>query len=653
MNGPDYIGSLSKRGFAAGRLRALLLILALLLAACGSAGGAAPTVEGASGEGVSGEGTPGDAVPPGDATPQPVGGVRAIVTRLVEQITLVTSTPDPAATPTPPSTIIELDLTQSGRLRDLDPGLAEQQSQLDLAQNLFVGLTNYNPDTDTIEPELASTWAVGPDGRTWTFNLRDDIYWVRSNAPLRRGEALATATQLRPVTADDVVFAIQRFCSRQISASAAFNLFVIEGCEEVFTKLEPTEEDLETIQVRALSPTLLEIRLREPNGSFLTLTSMPFFQPVPRDLVTESGNEWLNAIGEYSSGWQTPENIVTSGPFMPVRSELTSQFLKLHRNPLWPLNRPGNVDVINVTFFDDDLDAFQMWQERSFDIAPLPTSERDAMLQRQPDKVRTLPEYILFYLGFNFNSPVMAEPELRRALSAAIDRQELIDELYNGKGILMRHATVPGMVASVPALDFGVGYSPDFARQQMAASSIQNCRLLPEVTLRVSSADLSLRQAEMIRNMWVEELNCLEENIHIEQANFGQLLAGTKQDSDIRPDMWELAWAPTFPDASNLITKLLHCRDSDNRQDRPCSEADTLMTRAGSIIDPAERAALYRQAEGLFFNENGLFPIIPLYVRAREIVVQEWLSFTPVSFGGQQWDRVVVDATQKELEKSR
>ncbi len=642
MDRPEYTGPLSKRGDIAGRLGALLLIFVLLLAACSASGSAAPA-----GDEPTADGTP------VAGTAQPVGGIQAIVTRLVEQIMVVTSTPDPAATPTPAATVIELELTQSGRLRDLDPGLAEQQSQLDLAQNLFVGLTNYDPDTNTIEPELAQTWSIGPDGRTWTFNLRDDIFWVRSNTPLRRSGGLATATPLRPVTADDVVFAIQRLCSRAIPSSSAYNLFIIEGCEEVFTKQQPAEEDLETIQIRALNPTLLEIRLRESNGAFLTLTSMPFFMPVPRDLVNERGNEWLNAIGEFSSGWQTPENIVTSGPFMPLKSQFTSQLVTLHRNPLWPIDWAGNVDVVKVTFLTDDLEAFQMWQERSFDIAPLPTSERNGMLQRQPDKVRALPEYILFYLGFNFNSEVMSEPEVRRAFSAAIDRQALIDELYNGKGIIMRHATVPGMVASVEALDYGVGYSPDFARQQLAASSIQNCRLLTDITLLVSSADLSLRQAEMIRNMWVEELGCLEEHIHIEQAQFGLLLADTQKDAANRPDMWELAWAPTFPDASNLITKLLHCRDSDNRQARPCSEADTLMTRAGTIIDPAERQALYRQAEGQFFNENGIFPIIPLYVRAREIVVQDWLSFTPVSFGGQQWDRVVVDAVQKELEKSR
>jgi oligopeptide transport system substrate-binding protein len=615
--------------------RPAVVVLGLLLLTAGCRADANPP--------VTAEGTPAAAV----------GGVQGIVTRIVQQITLVTRTPDPLATIAIDAPPAVLDISLTGELPNLDPGLAGRQSQLDLAQNLFVGLTNFNPDTNTIEPELASTWTVSADGRTWTFNLRDDIFWVRPRSPGPGSEELWSATQVRPVTAEDVVYAVQRHCSREIDSGLSFSLFIIEGCEAVFTVLEPTEADLAAVGIRAIDPTTLEIRLTKPAGFFLTLTSMPFFQPVPSDLVEELGNEWLDAIGEFSTGWQTPDNLVTSGPFLPVSSQFTSQYVVLHRNPLWPIEQPGNVDVITITFLEDEIDAFEMWQERLLDIAPLPSAEREAFMQRSAAKVRTIPDQVLFYIGFNFNSAVMGEVEVRRALSAAINRQELIDELYNGRGLIMRHATVPNIVAAIPVDELGVGYSPDFARQQMAASSFRSCRLMPEVTFLVSSADLSLRQAEIIRDMWVEELDCLKESINIQQVQFGALLAGTQQDTAGRPDMWELAWAPTFGDANNLINDLLHCRDSENRQNRECSETDTLLSRASSAIDSAERTALYRQAESQFFNESGLFPIAPLYIRAREIVIQDWVRFSPVAFGGQQWDRITLDAVLKELEKSR
>lgn len=586
---------------------------------------------------------------PGDGTP--TGGVSSIVTRIVEQITFVTRTPDPSQ-PAVPQEPVVLDVSLSGEMPDLDPGRAESDAQLDLVQNLFVGLTNYNGDTNTIEPELAMSWETGTDGRTWTFHLRDDIYWVATGNPLPGSGASLSVNAIRPVTADDVVYAVQRACSREVETPRAFMLFLIDGCEALFSLESPSDADRAAIGVRAVDPTTLEIRLTKPAGYFLTLTSLPAFQPVPRDVAEEMGSEWLDAAGEFSTGWQTPDNLITSGPFVPAPA-MTSRNMTLHRNPLYPLLSGGNVDSINVSFLDEEMDAFELWEARGLDIAPLPAAEREALLARTPEKARVVPDEVLFYIGFNFGSQVFREPEVRRAFSAAIDRQELVDQIYEGRGLPMRHVTVPGVVATMPIDEVGVGYSPDYARQQLAESTIRSCRLMPTISLRVSSADLSLLQAELIRDMWVEELGCLKESINIEQVQFGELLASTRPDSTGRPDLWELAWAPTFPDAHNLLTDLLHCRDSENRQNRECSEADTLLQRADTAIDPAERAALYRQVESLLFSETGIFPIAPLYIRARAWVVHSWVTFTPIPFGGQQWDRILLDATLKELERSR
>ena len=594
---------------------------------------------------------------PADEAPAAGGTAEAeapgIVTRLVEQITFVTRTPDPAQPPPVAEDPVELDVSLSGELPDLDPRRAESEAQLDLAQNLFVGLTNFNPETSVIEPELATSWETSADGRTWTFHLRDDVFWLRAASPLPASDVPVSAEPLRPVTAEDVVYTVQRLCARDVESALAFALFLIDGCERAFTTLEPTDADRAAVGIRAVDATTLAIDLTQPAGYFLTLTSMPIFQPVPRELVEELGDEWLNAAGDFGLGWQTPENLVTSGPFVVESSTITSQSLTLHRNPLWPLTPPGNVDTINVVFLEEEQDAFEMWQERGLDIAPLPTAEREALVARTPEKMRVIPDEVLFYIGFNFDSQTFREPEVRRAFSAAIDRQRLVDELYDGNALAMRHATVPGVVASIPVGEVGVGYSPDYAREQIAASTFRSCKTMGTITFRVSSADLSLRQAELIRDMWIEELGCLPETITIEQVQFGALLAGTRPDATGRPDMWELAWAPTFPDAHNLLGDLLHCEDSENRQNRPCAEADTLLRRAATAVDPTERAALYRQVEGLFFSETGDFPIAPLYIRARAWVAHDWADFTPVAFGGQQWDRITLDATLKELERSR
>ncbi|MEZ4517624.1 MAG: hypothetical protein R3C44_12630 [Chloroflexota bacterium] len=144
-----------------------------------------------------------------------------------------------------------------------------------------------------------------------------------------------------------------------------------------------------------------------------------------------------------------------------------------------------------------------------------------------------------------------------------------------------------------------------------------------------------------------------EENINIEQAQFGALLANTRQDAgSARPDMWNSPGAG-FPDAHTVTSDLLHCADSENRQNRECSDADTILRRAASGSDTAERTSLYREVENLFFGEGGIYPIAPLYVRAQSLAVQDWVTFNPSIFGGEQYDKYMIDATTKELERSR
>ena len=152
--------------------------------------------------------------------------------------------------------------------------------------------------------------------------------------------------------------------------------------------------------------------------------------------------------------------------------------------------------------------------------------------------------------------------------------------------------------------------------------------------------------------MWANTLSCQPEQIVIEQVQFGTLLANTRREAgDVRPDIWNLGWASYFPDAHNWLSDVLHCSDSENRQDRPCSEADSILRDAATNPDQAARWDLYRQAERLFFGEGGSAPISPLLVQGNYTLVQTWLTYAPANFGGEQFDTYQLDAVTKRLEK--
>lgn len=570
-----------------------------------------------------------------------VEGQETIVTQLVEQ----TATPegDTAVQPRQPVT---LDLSYLGSgAPSIDPQITTDNNGINLAENLFAGLTNFNHATNTIEGELAQSWEVSADGRTWTFHLRDDIYWVRPSETTVV-DGIRQAERVRPVVADDLVYAVQRICRRDTNAPDAYILFLISGCAEVYNTNEPTAGDLDAIGAKSLDDFTLEITLTKPASYFLTITSLWMLHPVPPELVEEYGDQWLTQI-------ETP--ILTSGPFILVSGLAEGKQTVLHRNSEWPIIRPGNVDVVNILFFDEAMAAYQLWQARSLDVSPLPADEREAIFSESPQKVKFITDQTVYYLGFNFDSAAFGQPEVRRAFSAAIDRDRLIEELFGPLALQMRHLEPPGVLGGPPIDQIGVGYSPDDARRWLAESQFGSCRLMPPFTMLVTTSDLSLRQAELIRDMWVEELGCVPEQIVIEQVQFGTLLSRTRPDAGTaRPDVWELAWASYFPDAQNWVGDLLHCTEGSNRQNRDCSEVDSLIRQAAGTLDYAERVLAYREIEDMFFGGEGIVPIAPLYVRGEEILVQSWLvDYVPALFGGEQYDSYVINVAEKDLERSR
>jgi ABC-type oligopeptide transport system substrate-binding subunit len=564
------------------------------------------------------------------------------VTRVIRQTIEVPAEPSSALSSPDESVILDLSFTDS--YTGLDPQLIVEDRAIDIMENIYAGLTRYNLATDAIEPQLATSWSTSDDGRTWTFELRDDIFWVQTT---EEGSTLLGAESIlqpvRPVTAGDVVYAIQRACDPTLPTPDAFVLFIIEGCEQVHGMAEPEQSDLDAIGARAIDDRTLEISLTEPTAHFLTMTSTWLMRPVPPELVSEMEEEW-----------HLPGNVWISGPFALGAETLMDSRTILVKNPVWPIPFSGNVDRVNILQVDEDTDAYQLWEDRDLDLSPVPAAEQTNILSRYQGRADLVTNQDVFYLAYNFESPAFSIPEVRQAFGAAIDRERLVREVHDGRGLPMRHLAPPGVIGAPPVDQVGTGYSPDLARRLMDGSIFGDCRLMPPITYLVSSSDIALQQAELLRQMWMEELGCSEEQIVIEQVQFGQLLADTQADAGARrPDLWDLGWASYYPDQDNWLGDVLHCEDSENRQLRPCSEVDQLIRRAGGNIPIEERWQLYRDAERAFFGENGIEPLAPLFVRGDYILRQGWLNYTPAHFGGEQYDTYRVDPAVKELERNR
>ena len=600
-------------------------------------------------------------------------GEVVVITRLIE-------TPEPTTTPEPtipiPDQAIMLDLgylppllpdNPAGFTREqlpyLDPLTSADYRSEHLIESLYVGLTDLSA-SGNITGELALNWERSDDGLTWTFFLRDDLYWVKAFSVTNAlaGSTItqsAEQTRVRPVSADDVVFALQRACANTTNTASRFVLFSIVGCRELNQRLEtdsveqqdednPIPASWSELQVRALDPRTVQFQLQQPSETFLAMTTLPEFRPIPREQFLNEDNNWLRF-----------DNFLASGPFvLSALSNLAHEvepYLTIERNQHWPapLQQNGNVQYVNLYTLPNRYEGYLRWEESKLDITPLPSEVANQLLApgELPPPLITGPE--LFYLAFNFDSPIFSVPAMRRAFSAAIDRNQLLKEVYGQRGRSMTHFVPPSIPFALPITEVGRGYNRDFARLQLVESGFGACRLVGEITYFIRSSDLALQHAETVVDMWVDVLGCDKRQFRIEQYPFGELLAKTRRGAENRPDLFDLGWAGFYPDASGWFMPVLHCLDGENRMNRPCSTVDDLILLADNTRDPQERRALYRQIEAIFFEDDGLYPVAPLYVRGDYELTQNYVTAFPAVFGGNHYDLYYVNLEQKQLEREK
>jgi oligopeptide transport system substrate-binding protein len=522
-------------------------------------------------------------------------------------------------------------------LPTLDPQLGEDTVSIGYIENLFVHLTNYDLDTAEIVPEAATSWTISEDGMTYTFTIRTDIPWVKYNP--ETGEVTQEEDENgdpRFVTAYDFVYGIKRACNPNTgsyySSIVAPN---IVGCEDVLYAEDPENipaELFDAIGVTAVDEETLVIELPFAAAYFLSMT--------PMWTITASPS-W--AIDAYGDQWTEAGNIVTNGRYVLVEwNHGVSR--KVARNPLMPedMQGGGNVDVFVTNVVPDTATQYALWLNGEVETSGIPDAELEAHLAQYADETVQVPDLAVFYIAFRMTKAPFDNVHVRRAFSAAFDRQTFVDEVRQGQGLPMKHFAPPGIFGAPPIDEVGVGFDPEYAREQLAEAGYPNCEGFPEVSLLGYSGQSTLNWIEFAQANWAENLGCSPDLITIEQQDFADLLATTKLDDAEAPNMWTLGWGPDYGDENNWVADVLSC-ETALRMKRECNEIDDMLAEARVEPDPAKRTALYAQIEDAFFGPEGEFPFMPLYLRIAFVAKHSWVEYTPALFGGDQWYTWTID----------
>ncbi|UCC87198.1 MAG: peptide ABC transporter substrate-binding protein, partial [Anaerolineales bacterium] len=523
-------------------------------------------------------------------------------------------------------------------LPTLDPQVAFDITSIDAIESLFLHLTNYDLETTQIVPEAATGWHVSDDGLIYTFSIRTDIPWVKHDPDTgKTTQELDAQGQPRFLSAHDFVYGIKRACDPHTGAYYSTVIApLLKGCSDVLFADDPDRippQLWDAIGVHASAHDTLVIELEFPASYFLSMTPMWTLAAVPHWAIEAHGKAWIE-----------PDHIVTNGRFVlhEWKQDISRTFL---RNPLLPqdLYGTGNIERFTITVVPDYESGYSLWLEDQVDYSYIPPDQVQAHLEQFPDETDLIPDLAVTYISFRMTKPPFDDPRVRRAFSAAFDRETYVAEVLQGQGLPMIHFAPPGIFGAPPIDQVGLGFDPDFARQQLAEAGYPACQGLPPVTLAGYSENKELL-AKFARAQWIEHLGCSPNRVLTKEMAFGDLLGATEPDApdDRAPHMWPLGWASDYADENNWVGDVLWCKQV-SREKRTCNETDDLIVQARQEPDPQRRIELYRQIEEMFFGPQGEIPFFPVAMRTTVVARHTWLDRTPARFGGEQWYNWSID----------
>ncbi len=495
----------------------------------------------------------------------------------------------------------------------LDPNLAQDYFSITPIEQMFLGLTNLNNVTSEIEPELAESWTVSDDGTVWTFKLRQDAMWSDGN----------------PVTAKDIEYSVKRAVMPETASPYAFVLYAVKNAAAINQTVIPTDTyDIDSLGVKALDDYTVEFTLEAPAAYFESISSMWTLRPLP---------SW--AVEEFGDAWTDPANIVVNGPYKLVEWR-PGEKLIYEKNPGYFKADVVQIDRFEVSVITDQFTEVALYEAGDLDVAgesaaSLPAEEVARILA---DPVLSAefhqgPRASTTYVGFTMTKPPFDNVLVRKAFSAAIDRETMVRDVV-GSGVVATQFAPPGIFGA-PDPEVGIGYDPEQARAWLAEAGYPDGAGFPTVTYRYFANSLEDALAQALQAMWKETLNV---DVQIEAQEYPVFQAGTAPSVPVEemPEMWRLGWGADYPDENNWVYENFHCTDSQNRPRAACTEADEKAKQAATETDPEMRKQLYRDVEQLMFGEE--VRVAPYYHRGYTILTKPYLQRAYTTFAPVNWD---------------
>ncbi len=489
--------------------------------------------------------------------------------------------------------LVRIALSDPVDTMDVHQNTADYMMPLNIYERLFDIRVEADGST-SLAKGLAADWSVSEDGLRYRFTLREDAFFSDGT----------------PVRASDVAFTFTRMLALPESRQTDF-ADMIRGAEAVMVG---ETEVLEGIRV--LDDRNLEITLSEPYAGYLYQLATPSCSILSERCVTEAGENYgLSA-----------EHTLGSGPYM--LTEYGKDRITLERNPFYHCRDGEELSVNRAEFLVLPPALIdKMFRNGELDLLDVNRVNPEIVesVYGAPEwqaRMISYPRVEIQYMMLNLETPPLNDLRIRKAVQMAIDRQKILDELFNGEGRLVDGIYPKGLIGYSEENQGWLKYDPEEAAalvsQEPGAAEV---RL--ELAANSQSELRTLRMLEMIR----QDLEAVGLNVSVvsyddESRMYlrreGALMAYTGE------------WSADFNDPDNFIYTFFGSRAKTRARSGNYSDEAVMGRIAGArtIQDPEARLAEYAELERILIREEAVW--VPLFSTVHSFVLGERLErFTP------------------------
>ena len=444
-----------------------------------------------------------------------------------------------------------------------------------------------------IVPSLAETWEVSDDGLVYTFHLRKDVTF-------HNGEKL---------TADDVVYTVDRMMNPDTAARNTDVYSMIKGAN---ARLNGEADSVEGVV--ALDEYTVEFTLDVPFGPFLANLATPACSVYNRKATQEAGDQF----------GIDPELTVGTGPFK-MSDWVLNDRLTMVKNDDYFKGAP-KLDGIEVIQVPDENTQKLMYENGELDIVDLSSSSSQLAYflgnDAYKDNLVTGPEAGCYFYVFNQDIKPTDDVRVRKAISMAIDRQTILDQMYSGAGHVVNSMLPDGVLGAYDAAE--IPYDPEGAKALLAEAGYgDGCEL--EIYQQTDNPD-ALAINQVIQSM----LNEVGITVTIKQMDDAAYFAERKEG---RLGMTRASWKADFNDPDNFLYTFFTERNAKIRSNNhKNTDVYQWLEDARAMVDEKERMALYQKIDTTVIQED--FTVLPLFQMDHIVVVQDWVKDFHVAWNG-------------------